>query len=140
MPPLIGYAAARGTLTLETMPLFAILFFWQIPHFLAIAWIHRHDYQEARLKMLPVFDPSGRRTARVMIANTLLLIGVSLWPAAYGAGYLYAAGALALGLAFLGLTWKFRAAKTFAAARAVLRMSLVYLPGVLFVLFLDRMI
>lgn len=140
MPPLIGYAAARGTLTLETMPLFAILFFWQIPHFLAIAWIHRHDYQEARLKMLPVFDPSGRRTARVMIANTLLLIVVSLWPAAYGAGYLYGVCALALGLGFLALTWKFRAAKTFAAARAVLRMSLIYLPGVLFVLFLDRMI
>lgn len=140
LPPLIGYAGARGVLTLETMPLFAILFFWQIPHFLAIAWIHRHDYQEARLKMLPVFDPSGRRTARAMILNTLLLIGASLWPLAFGAGYLYAFGALALGLAFLALTWNFRGDKTIATARAVLRMSLIYLPGVLFVLFLDRMI
>jgi protoheme IX farnesyltransferase len=140
LPPLIGYAAARGTLTLESAPLFAILFFWQIPHFLAIAWIHRHDYQEAKLKMLPVFDPTGRRTARVMIANTLFLIAVSLWPMAFGAGWLYALGAAALGLAFLALTWRFRADKTIATARAVLRMSLLYLPGVLLMLFVDRMI
>jgi len=139
-PPLIGWAAAKGTLGWEALPLFAILFFWQIPHFLAIAWIYRDDYRRAGLKMLPVLDPSGRRTARTMILHTLALLAASLTPLAFGAGVLYTAGALALGIAFLGLTWKFRAGKTVGAARAVLKMSLVYLPGVLLVLFVDQLI
>jgi protoheme IX farnesyltransferase len=139
-PPLIGWAAARGSLDWESLPLFAILFFWQIPHFLAIAWIYRDDYRRAGLKMLPVLDPSGRRTARTMILHTLVLLAASLTPLAFGAGALYAVGALALGLAFLALTWNFRGTKTIETARAVLKMSLVYLPGVLLVLFVDRLI
>lgn len=139
-PPLIGWAAAKGTLAWEALPLFGILFFWQIPHFLAIAWIYRDDYRRAGLKMLPVLDPSGRRTARTMILHTLLLLAASLTPLAFGAGFLYSLGALALGVAFLALTWKFRARKSLATARAVLKMSLVYLPGVLLVLFIDRLI
>ena len=139
-PPLIGWAAAKGTLGWESLPLFAILFFWQIPHFLAIAWIYRDDYRRAGLKMLPVFDPTGRRTARTMIVHTVALLAASLTPLAFGHGVLYTVGALALGLAFLRLTMRFRAARTIVAARDVLKMSLVYLPGVLLVLFVDRLI
>jgi heme o synthase len=139
-PPLIGWAAAKGSLDWEALPLFAILFFWQIPHFLAIAWIYRDDYRRAGLKMLPVLDPTGRRTARIMILHTLFLLAASLTPLAFGAGWVYSMGALALGAAFLALTWKFRARKSIATARAVLKMSLVYLPGVLLVLFVDRLI
>jgi protoheme IX farnesyltransferase len=140
MPPLIGWAAACGTLTLQSLPLFAILFFWQVPHFLAIAWIYRDDYRRAGLKMLPVHDATGGRTLRTMILHTLLLIAASLWPIAYGAGWLYIAGALALGLIFLTLVLRFGASRGVPAARAVLKMSLVYLPGVLLVLFVDRLI
>jgi protoheme IX farnesyltransferase len=140
MPPLIGWAAARGTLTLESLPLFAILFFWQVPHFLAIAWIYRDDYRRAGLKMLPVHDAGGSRTLRTMVLHTLALIAASLWPLAYGAGWAYAAGALALGLIFLALVFRFGADRSVRTARAVLKMSLVYLPGVLLVLFVDRLI
>src|SRR5262249_62083377 len=105
MPPLIGWAAARGTLTLESLPLFAILFFWQVPHFLAIAWIYRDDYRRAGLKMLPVLDPTGVRTVRTMALNTLLLLAASLWPLAFGASWLYGAGAVILGGGVVGVGW-----------------------------------
>jgi protoheme IX farnesyltransferase len=139
-PPLIGWAAARGTLGAESWPLFLILFFWQIPHFMAIAWIYRDEYRRAGLKMLPVIDPTGTRTARTMIGHTLLLIVASLLPIAFGAGWVYAIGAALLGLAFLLTGWRFNSARTVPSARVVLKMSLVYLPGVLLVLFVDRLI
>lgn len=140
MPPLIGWAAARGTLTLEALPLFAMLFFWQVPHFLAIAWMYREDYRRAGLQMLPVIDPAGRRTSRQMILHTLLLIAVSLWPLAYGAGALYAVAAFSLGLGFLTLCARFTARRDVPAARVVLKASLVYLPGALLALLVDRLI
>ncbi len=140
MPPLIGWAAARGTLTFDSLPLFAILFFWQVPHFLAIAWIYRDDYRRAGLRMLPVIDASGARTARTMLVHTLALIAASLWPLAFGAGALYAVAAGALGLMFLALAASFARRPSAAAARKVLRMSLVYLPAVFLVLFLDRVL
>jgi protoheme IX farnesyltransferase len=140
MPPLIGWAAARGTLTLDSLPLFAILFFWQVPHFLAIAWMYRDDYRRAGLRMLPVIDASGTRTARTMLMHTLALIAASLWPLAFGAGALYAVAAGALGLMFLALAASFARRPSVAAARKVLRMSLVYLPAVFLVLFLDRVL
>lgn len=139
-PPLIGWAAARGSLGLESWPLFLILFFWQVPHFMAIAWIYRDEYRRAGLKMLPVIDPTGARTSRTMIGHTLLLIAASLLPVAFGAGWAYVCGAAALGLAFLATSWTFRTARTITAARVVLKASIVYLPGVLFVLFLDRLV
>src|SRR5258708_6468688 len=78
MPPLIGWAAAQGTLTLQSLPLFAILFFWQVPPFLAIAWISRDASRRAGLKMLPVHDATGARTLRTMLVHTLALIAASL--------------------------------------------------------------
>jgi protoheme IX farnesyltransferase len=140
MPPLIGWAAARGTLTVAALPLFAILFFWQILHFLAIAWIYRDDYRRGGLKMLPSEDPTGARTVRTMFLYTAALIAASLWPLAGGARVFYAVGAVVLGLAFLALVIRFARHRDVPSARAVLRMSLLYLPAVLLMLFLDQMI
>lgn len=140
LPPLIGWAAARGSLSLESLPLFGILFFWQVPHFLAIAWIYRDDYRRAGLQMLPVIDPTGVRTALHMVLHTLLLIAVSLWPRVFGAGGLYMIAALTLGLGFLGLGLRFSIRRDARSARAVLKASLIYLPGVLLALFIDRVI
>jgi protoheme IX farnesyltransferase len=140
LPPLIGWAAARGTLTLDALPLFLILFFWQIPHFMAIAWIYREDYRRAGLIMLPVLDPAGIRTAHTMVGHAFLLVLASLTPVAFGAGVLYALGALLLGAVFFGLAWRFLGRRTILAARRVLKMSLIYLPGLLFVLLIDRWI
>ncbi|MFL5338699.1 MAG: heme o synthase [Gemmataceae bacterium] len=138
-PPLIGWAAARGGLGWESAPLFAILFFWQVPHFLAIAWIYRDDYRRAGLKMLPALDPRGIRTVRTMALNTLLLLAASLWPLAFGAGWLYAAGAVILAGAWLALVAKFHRGRTVRAARLMLWMSLVYLPLILLMLLGDRL-
>jgi protoheme IX farnesyltransferase len=140
MPPLIGWAAARGNLTAGAWPLFAILFFWQLPHFLAIAWIYRDDYRRAGLQMLPVLDATGRRTVWTMVLTTLALLATSLWPLAEGAGMLYGVVALTLGLAFLALAARFGLRRDQASARAVLRMSIVYLPLVFLMLFVDRLI
>jgi protoheme IX farnesyltransferase len=139
-PPLIGWAAARGKLDLESLPLFLILFFWQVPHFLAIAWIYRDEYRRAGLKMLPAMDPSGTRTVRAMALNTLLLLAASLLPLMFGAGWPYAAGAVILGGAWLALVWKFHLCRTARAARLMLWMSLVYLPLVLLLLLGDRLL
>src|SRR5271168_3819555 len=102
MPPLIGFAAAAGTLTAEAWILYAILFLWQFPHFYAIAWMYREDYAKAGIRMLPVVEPDGESTARRILFFSLLLIPVSLLPKFMGdAGNFYLAGALALGLYFL---------------------------------------
>src|SRR6185503_9032057 len=101
LPPVIGWAAARGRLDSAAFVLFAILFLWQIPHFLAIAWIYRDDYERGGLPMLPVLDRDGRVTGRQAVANSLALLLVSLTPAAAGmAGRVYLVGAFLLGLAF----------------------------------------
>src|ERR1044071_3124222 len=102
MPPLMGWVAARGDVSLEAWILFAILFLWQFPHFLAIAWMYRDDYARAGIKMLPVVEPEGKVTGQQIISYTLLLIPVSLLPTMiHLAGTVYFAGALALGLGFL---------------------------------------
>ena len=138
IPPMIGWAAARGTLDGGAWLLFAILFLWQFPHFHAIAWIYREDYARASLRMLPVVDPDGRRTSRSMIAWCVALLLVSLLPLWFGpARWAYAAGAVLLGLAFLGGALRFRHERTVARARTVLRLSLLYLPGLLALLLLD---
>jgi protoheme IX farnesyltransferase len=130
LPPVIGCVAVRGRLGWEAAALFAILFLWQVPHFLAIAWIYRDDYARAGYRMLPVVDPDGRRTAWHMIAFCVALLAASLLPVMAGpVRWVYLAGALALGGAFLVSALRFRRQRTAAAARAVLRWSLVYLPG-----------
>src|SRR2546422_4421911 len=102
LPPLMGWTAARGHLTAEGLSLFAILAFWQLPHFLAIAWIYREEYARAGFQMLPVIDPQGHRTGRQAVSHTLGLLPVSLCPFLFNlSGPVYLAGAVFLGLVFL---------------------------------------
>ena len=129
MPPLIGYAAARGALTAEAWVLFAILFLWQFPHFLSIAWMYREDYRRAGIVFLPVVEPDGRSTARQMLVGSALLIPASLLPAYLSmAGSLYGIGALGLGLGFLYATLRVARERTARRARGVLLASVIYLP------------
>src|SRR5262249_6131911 len=102
LPPVIGWAAVRGSIDREILTVFAILFLWQVPHFLAIAWIYREDYGRAGLCMLPVVDREGSMTSRQMVAYCLALVPMSLAPVAYGqTGWIYLTGALILGGGFL---------------------------------------
>jgi protoheme IX farnesyltransferase len=130
MPPVIGYAAARGELTLEAFALFAILFLWQFPHFYSIAWLYREDYSRAGIKMLPVVDPTGERMARQILWTSLLLIPVSLVPVLLGmSGVLYWLGALLLGLWYFYSGVRVSRERSVSHARAVLMSSIVYLPA-----------
>src|SRR5262249_52236736 len=109
MPPLIGWSAVSGEVTAGALTLFAIVFVWQVPHFLAIAWIYRDEYARAQLRMLPVSDPDGRATGRQMILYCLALVPVSLAPVLLeSAGVVYVTGAVVLGLGFLTRAWRFR--------------------------------
>jgi heme o synthase len=140
MPPVIGWTAVTNTLDPVAAVLFAVLFFWQVPHFLAIAWIHRDDYARAGLCMLPALDPSGDRTARHMVGYCLALLLVSLIPSALGrAGSAYFLGAVVLGIGFVTCAIGFARDRSLVQARRVLRASLVYLPGLLVVLLVDKM-
>ena len=113
VPPMIGWAAARGRLDVGAFILFLILFLWQLPHFLAIAWIYREEYARAGLHMLPVVDSDGKRTCRQMLRFTVLLILVSLWPFVTGQPHWISALAiLILGSAFLSLVVTFAQAQT----------------------------
>jgi protoheme IX farnesyltransferase len=139
LPPVIGWAAARGTVEPGAFVLFAILFLWQIPHFLAIAWIYREDYERGGLPMLPVLDPEGRLTGRQVVANSLALTLVSLTPTAAGiAGTLYPVIAALLGLALTLVAARAAVLRTPAAARALFLASVAYLPLLCAALLLDR--
>jgi protoheme IX farnesyltransferase len=138
MPPLIGYAAASGTLTGEAFVLFGILFLWQFPHFQSIAWMYRDDYARAGIRMLPVVEPDGASTARQILIASLALIPVSLLPSLMNmSGWFYAAGAVALGIAFLYAGWRVASEKTLARARGVLMASIIYLPVLYGLMVLD---
>ena len=139
MPPLIGYAAAHGSLTWEAWALYAILFVWQFPHFYAIAWMYREDYGNAGIRMLPVLDKTGIRTARHIAVTSLLLIPVSLAPVFLSmTGKIYLAGAVAMGLFFSYRSAQTLRNLTFKSARAVLLASVIYLPVLYGLLLLDR--
>ena len=123
LPPLMGWTAARGEVTGDGWSLFAILFFWQLPHFLAIAWMYREDYAKAGFVMLPVIDPTGARTGKQALSHTLGLLPVSLCPFLFGiAGPVYLAGALLLGAGFLWCAWQFSRQISVARARRVVFM------------------
>ncbi|HEV2862988.1 MAG TPA: heme o synthase [Pyrinomonadaceae bacterium] len=129
MPPLMGWTAATGEATAEAWALFAILFTWQFPHFLAIAWMYREDYARAGILMLPVVEPEGRLTAQQIVVWTLMLVAVSLFPAALGtAGPVYFYGALLLGLLFLGASVHAAVSGSRRGARRLLLASVLYLP------------
>jgi heme o synthase len=139
MPPVIGYAAAHGTLNLEAATLFAILFLWQFPHFYSIAWMYREDYSRAGIKMLPVIDETGERTARQILAYAILLVPVSLLPAWLGmAGNLYLLGALLLSCTYVYFGLRVASHRTVLAARQVLLTSIVYLPLLYVLMMVDR--
>jgi protoheme IX farnesyltransferase len=139
LPPLMGWTAARNELSREGWALFAILAFWQIPHFLAIAWMYREEYAKAGFKMLPLVDPEGHRTGRQAVSHTLGLLSVSLAPFAFHlTGVIYLAGALGLGLAFLWFAARFARELTQARARQLFFVSILYLPLLLAVMVLDK--
>ena len=139
MPPLIGYAAAHGTLTAQGWALFAILFLWQFPHFYAIAWMYKDDYSKAGIKMLPVVDPSGDSTVRQILFYSLALIPISLLPRYLGmSGNVYLVGALILGAIYFYSGVLVARELNRAKARRVLLVSIVYLPVLYGLMMADR--
>jgi heme o synthase len=139
LPPAGGWAAARGEAGAEAWALFAILFFWQLPHFLAIAWMYREEYEKAGFVMLPPGDADGAATARQMVRTSLALLIVSLAPAALGvAGGAYLLGAVALGGALLAFATVAALRRTHAAARNLLLASVAYLPLLLVLMMADK--
>jgi len=139
LPPLMGWTAARGHLDAEGWALFAILAFWQLPHFLAIAWMYREDYARAGFQMLPLIDPQGARTGRQAVSHTLGLLPISLCPFLFKlAGPIYLAGALVLGLAFLWYAIQFSRHLTLPRARQLFFVSILYLPLLLGLMVFDK--
>lgn len=139
MPPLMGYAASHGSLTIEAWTLFAILFIWQFPHFLAIAWMYREDYARAGIRMLPVVEPDGMSTGRQIILYASTLIPVSLFPVLLGmSGKVYLVGALLLGGWFLYTGVRVAFDLSNVRARRVLLASIVYLPAIYGLMIFDR--
>jgi protoheme IX farnesyltransferase len=129
IPPVMGWTAARNSLNFEACWLFAILFLWQLPHFLAIAWLYREDYARGGFPMLPVSDQSGRRTSRQIIFQSISLVIVSLLPSMFGNfGRIYFAGAILLGAVFLFMAIRLSRTRTNVSARNLLLTSVIYLP------------
>ena len=129
MPPLMGWTAAANEVTAGAWVLFSILFLWQFPHFLAIAWMYREDYGRAGIRMLPVVEPEGRVTGQQIVAYTLMLVPVSLLPTALGiSGRIYLLGAAVLGLLFLATSVAAALSKSRQQARRLLLASVLYLP------------
>lgn len=138
IPPMIGWVGAAGDLAPGAWVLFGILFAWQIPHFLAIDWTYRHDYAAGGFAMLSREDPSGALNARQSLYYALILIPISLLAVPLGVGgWLYAVGALILGLAYAAPAWGFYRTRSLPAARRLFWVSLAYLPLLLLLLTLD---
>ncbi len=145
MGPLLGWTAARGRIEWPAVALFAILFVWQFPHFMAISWLYREDYGRAGIKMLPVVQPDGWSTVLEALIYAVLMIPVSLLPVyLHIAGMVYGVTASILGLVYLGYTIRFaritRARSTIESkmyARDLLKVSVIYLPVLLTVLMLN---
>jgi len=141
IPPMMGWSAVRGQLDPAAWVLFGILFFWQMPHFLAIAWLCREDYARGGFPMLTVSDTTGSRTARQMILYGVALIPVSLLPSVLGLmGTLYFVCALILGLVYLGFSFGFERTRSTSGARWLMLSSILYLPAILLIMLLDRLV
>jgi protoheme IX farnesyltransferase len=139
LPPLMGWTAARGELSGEGWALFAIVAFWQMPHFFAIAWMYRDDYARAGFKMLPMMDADGQRTGQQAVSHSAALLVVSVFPFLYHlAGPVYLAGALLLGAAYLGCAIRFMRQLSLPRARQLFLASILYLPLLLGVMVLDK--
>jgi protoheme IX farnesyltransferase len=140
LPPLIGWAAVRGSLSQGAWVLFGIVFLWQLPHFLAIAWMYRDDYARAGFPMLPVIEPDGRSTARQAVVYTAALLPLSLAPTLIGmAGTLYFVGALLLALVFLAVATRFGMTRAVGDARRLFFGSILYLPLLWILMIADRL-
>lgn len=141
LPPLIGWAAARGSLSLGGWVLVAILFFWQFPHFMAIAWIYREDYARAGIRMLPVVDRTGDSTFRQIVCASAVLVWVSALPSVVGmAGMRYFFGALVLGMLLLQVGLWANRSRTNVRAKWLMHATVAHIPLLLLWLVLDRMI
>jgi protoheme IX farnesyltransferase len=140
LPPLMGWTAARNELSSEGLALFAIQALWQVPHFLAIAWMYREEYAKAGFKMLSVIDPAGHRSGRQAVGFTLVLLGASICPFLLKlTGPIYLAGALGLGLLFFWCAIQFARDLTVARARQLFYVSILYLPLLLAAMALDKL-
>ncbi len=139
LPPLIGWAAATGTLSAGAWSLFGILFFWQLPHFFSFAWFYRDDFARAGFKMLPVLDPTGERTSKNILATLVLLIAASSLPTVLAmTGWYYFAGSLIVGGIFLALALPIVINKSMLTAKRIFHVSLIYLPVLLAMLVLGK--
>jgi heme o synthase len=140
LPPVIGWAAATGNLSLPAWVLFGIVFLWQMPHFLAIAWMHRDDYARAGIPLLPVLEPDGRRTGQQALLYAAALWPVSLLPALVGlADAPYSIVATVLGFIFIGLSALFARDPSIVSARRLFLFSITYLPLLWGALVADRL-
>ena len=139
MPPLMGWTAAANEVTIGAWALFALLFLWQFPHFLSIAWMYKEQYAKAGIKMLPVVEPDGRITARQIVLFAIMMVPVSLAPFFLGfAGLIYLIGATILGVWFLFESVQTARAKTVEKARRLLMVSVLYLPLIFGLLVIDN--
>jgi protoheme IX farnesyltransferase len=139
LPPVIGWAAATGTLSREAWAMFAIVFLWQMPHFLAIAWLYREDYGRGGFPLLPVTEPDGHSTARAVLVYAVVLVPVSLVPTLIGLTTpAYFPGALLLSLSYLALAVLFARRKQRVDALRLFIGSIVYLPLVWGLMILTR--
>lgn len=139
LPPLMGWTAARNELSGEGWALFAILAFWQLPHFFAIAWIYRDEYAKAGFIMLPNVDADGRNTGQQTVSNALALFIVSLCPFLFKmAGTIYLIGAVALSVGFLFCAVQFSRQLTLPRARQLFLASIIYLPLLLALMVFDK--
>jgi heme o synthase len=140
LPALIGWTASHGSVAIGGTALFAIVFLWQIPHFMAIAWLYRDDYGKAGFPMLPVVEPQGVRAGRHALAYAAALVPVALVPSFTGlAGSVYLVAATLLGIALLVLAVRFSRKRTDASARALFFGSIIYLPLIWIVLVADKL-
>ena len=139
LPAMGGWTAVTGNITLETWILFSILFFWQIPHFLAIAWIYREDYARGGFPVLPVVDKRGTKTSYHILITCVALLSVSLLPTLMGlTGVTYLSGASILGITFLIFGIKLTLHKTNRSAKRLLHASIIYLPLLMFLMLADK--
>jgi protoheme IX farnesyltransferase len=129
LPAVIGWAAATNTLSIEAWVLFGIVFMWQMPHFLAIAWMYRDEYARAGMPLLPVIEPDGRSTGRQAVLYTAALIPLSMMPTGVGlATVWYLAGAIVLGAILMVLSLEFSVKRNTATAKRLFFGSILYLP------------
>jgi protoheme IX farnesyltransferase len=139
LPPLMGWTAASGEITLVAWSLFVMQFLWQFPHFLAIAWMYRDQYARAGIQMLPVAEPDGKITMRQIVLFTAMCVPVSLAPFFFAsAGFVFLAGGLLLGAGFLYASIRTAREKTDRAARRLLLVSVVYVPLLFLLMVIDK--